>query len=69
MLRAREVAEEEERRGREGQGRLRESERRLQDLEGRNKDAELMGRIREAEHSQQVGESGRAGQLDFGFTG
>ena len=40
--------------GREEKAKLREGERKLEELEGRLKDTTLMGRIKEAEHSQEV---------------
>jgi len=54
VSRLRDLLDQEGSRGREEKLKLKERERRVQDLEGRLKDDQLMGRIREAEHSQQV---------------
>jgi len=54
VSRLRDLLDQEGSRGREERLKLKERERRVQELEGRLKDDQLMGRIREAEHSQQV---------------
>jgi len=54
VTRLRDLLDQEGSRGREEKLKLKERERRVQELEGRLKDDQLMGRIRDAEHSQQV---------------